>query len=80
MLLTQKTNTDLLDYLKNRFSGAEDSAQFDDVMSIQNEIQEDISNLLIRFFQHKSDANKYLTASHQEDLENDFKTWVTNLI
>lgn len=33
-------------------------------------------NLLEQFFNHKSDANKYLNAEQQEDLENDFNYWL----
>lgn len=32
-------------------------------------------NLLHEFFNHKSDANKYLDATQQEDLEKDFEKW-----
>mgnify|MGYP001770300117 CR=1 FL=1 len=33
--------------------------------------------ILNRFFNSKSDANKYLTASQQEDLEKEFDEWVS---
>jgi hypothetical protein len=36
------------------------------------------SNVLNDFFNSKSDANKYLTAEQQEDLENDFYRWYQN--
>jgi len=35
--------------------------------------------LLNDFFNHKSDANKYLTAEQQEDLENEFSEYCANL-
>jgi len=35
--------------------------------------------LLTSFFNHKSDANKYLEASEQEDLENDFGEWIDSI-
>lgn len=33
--------------------------------------------ILHRFFNSKSDANKYLTAEKQEELENDFDEWMS---
>lgn len=33
-------------------------------------------NLLSEFFGHKSDANKYLDADEQEDLQTDFHDWL----
>lgn len=36
-----------------------------------------VQNILADFFNSKSDANKYLTAEQQEDLENDFQEYVT---
>jgi hypothetical protein len=36
------------------------------------------TELLHEFFNHKSDANKYLTAEQQEDLEKDFGNWCVN--
>jgi hypothetical protein len=36
------------------------------------------TNKLHDFFNHKSDANKYLTASQQEDLEKDFESWTNS--
>jgi hypothetical protein len=33
-------------------------------------------NILNEYFNHKSDANKYLTASEQECLENDLHDWL----
>lgn len=35
-------------------------------------------NLLHEYFNHKSDANKYLFAEQQEDLEKEFEEWVKN--
>lgn len=32
-------------------------------------------NVLHEFFNSRSDANKYLTASQQEELEKDFEEW-----
>lgn len=32
-------------------------------------------NLLHEFFNHKSDANKYLDVTEQEDLEKEFGEW-----
>jgi hypothetical protein len=37
-----------------------------------------ITKLLNDFFNHKSDANKYLDATQQEDLENDYEDYLTN--
>lgn len=37
-----------------------------------------MNELLHEFFNRKSDANKYLTAEQQEDLEKDFAEWVVN--
>lgn len=37
-------------------------------------------NLLKDFFQHKSDANKYLTAEQQEELEKEFEAFVVGII
>lgn len=53
--------------------------EYSDIEAIESEIRPDCEILLERFFQSKSDANKYLTATEQEDLENDFKLWVRNL-
>lgn len=39
----------------------------------------EIGNLLHNFFSHKSDANKFLTAEQQEDLEADFQTYIEKL-
>lgn len=36
-------------------------------------------NILNEFFNHKSDANKYLTAEEQEDLENNFHDWLFDI-
>jgi len=35
-------------------------------------------NLLNEFFNSKSDANKYLSAEQQEDLETEFSKWCAN--
>lgn len=37
---------------------------------------EQFKSLLHEFFNHKSDANKYLTSEQQEDLETDFSDWI----
>lgn len=42
---------------------------------IEDDFREEIGNLLNKFFNHKSDANKYLMAEQQEDMENDFMDW-----
>lgn len=41
----------------------------------KDSIKESPSNLLHEFFNSRSDANKYLEASKQEDLEKDFDVW-----
>ena len=46
---------------------------------VLDEYSEQFENLLHEFFNHKSDANKYLTANQQEDLENDFYEWINKL-
>ena len=38
----------------------------------------EISNLLWDFFNHKSDANKYLTAEQQDDLMEDYTEYLSN--
>lgn len=37
-------------------------------------------NLLNEFFNSRSDANKHLTASQQEELENEFNLWMDSVI
>jgi len=39
---------------------------------------EQFENILHEFFNHKSDANKYLTAEQQEDLEADFYDFINS--
>jgi hypothetical protein len=39
-----------------------------------------VPDLLHRFFNSRSDANKYLTAQEQEDLESEFSEWVISEI
>ena len=43
---------------------------------MENLLDYPTNNILHEFFNHKSDANKYLNAEQQEDLENDFYEWV----
>lgn len=38
-----------------------------------------VDTLLNEFFNHKSDANKYLEASQQEELEKEFVEWAISL-
>lgn len=45
---------------------------------IENLLDYPTNNILHEFFNYKSDANKYLNAEQQEDLENDFYEWVKN--
>lgn len=35
-----------------------------------------MENLLHEFFNSKSDANKYLSATQQEELEQEFQNWI----
>lgn len=48
-------------------------------LSVQDLIRQFSENLLSDFFNHYSDANKFLEASQQEELENDFKKYVKSL-
>lgn len=79
MKLSQKTTDTILnDILKPIAQGSGETPDYMCIEMIESEIKEDCSNLLNDFFQSKSDANKYLTASQQESIENDFKNWVLN--
>lgn len=38
------------------------------------------ADMLHEFFNYRSDANKYLEATQQEDLENEFGDWLKEII
>jgi len=56
----------------------EDMTLFVDGMS--DLFQKNITGLLHKFFNSKSDANKYLEASQQESLEMDFNAYIKDTL
>lgn len=45
---------------------------------MDNMLSDSSVGMLHKFFNSKSDANKFLTAEQQEELENDFDQWLFN--
>lgn len=87
--LISKLRTNLQEMTRNLNGGLKFGGKdLKDASTILNEMDEIIDELencqlfknkgiLHNFFNSKSDANKYLTASQQEELEKDFDEWVS---
>jgi len=53
--------------------------EIDEILDeMENALDYSNTGILHKFFNHKSDANKYLKAEQQEELEKEFDEWVNN--